>query len=1010
MNNIGDAMHNIDDIDNNSFNIRSNNSRQKFSQNSNDNESFMATLDDNINDNHDHNDGHNHHNKDNNNFDDNDNNYNNYNNTNNNYNNNNYNNNNYNNYNNNNSNYQYHRKRRDFEAGLSKRANEMMIQLKKGKYDCMICQSFIGKRGRIWNCSNCHTIFHLTCVDHWAKARESKQAEIDKREVKRDSDIHDLRCPACSFEHNNYNVSQYFCFCGKINFDHILNYNNNDNITPHSCGDICSKKRAPNCPHLCNALCHPGPCKPCPLPSNKTLYCPCGKLSYTLRCGEIESKPKLCPSICGKLLKCGKHYCKEKCHHDECPPCQERNELECFCGKNKEYRPCGSGIELKTNDGIITKFKCEQICNKLLECGNHRCTFKCHSGSCSGCPRKITSPQMCACGKQKFDNYKRSSCLDKLPTCHYKCDRMLKCGIHFCKQKCHDSECKKCDIPVKKQCRCKAETKVLKCHEYELKKTEAILSGNIEYITNPDGWIQCRKKCKRIMSCGIHKCGKQCCEGRTKSGYQGHRCQRICDKLLNCGKHHCVSYCHTGKCGVCMVTYRNGYQCECGNINIPGPLQCGTQRIPVCHRTCNKLLPCGHECLAKCHSGPCPKCLVICSKACKTHNIKVHNIKCHIKNISCGNRCNKILNCGIHKCIRKCHNNRCQPSNSNKDVGCGQKCDFRMKCGHRCNQKCHPNKDCDNTLCKQQIQVRCQCGNRFDYQICRGRTRMNIKAIPCNEQCTIEERNKRFRSAFGIDIKVESNDNNNNNNNGSKKDIHKIPYSAMELKMIIDYMKKKEKIVNNNVIEPIFVYEMEELFKVYIQDRTKNISKFRKRYPKISVNDLNSDFIAIDLYPMNKHERQIVYIMSTHYYIITERVELKRKVYIQLRKTTKTIVPQYLLSKALIQYQKYPNEIETLESMPPSNMIIIDNIDGIIKSKDVMNMLQPWTGMYRIWRSTDNHTIYLCFIDNKERNSAFTELKKFKPRKATQNDSLIANDLNKKMYQKPKKKKSKKRR
>ena len=47
---------------------------------------------------------------------------------------------------------------------LSHRAKEMTVRLIRRKYKCPICRSLIGKKGRIWSCGHCFTLFHLTCI------------------------------------------------------------------------------------------------------------------------------------------------------------------------------------------------------------------------------------------------------------------------------------------------------------------------------------------------------------------------------------------------------------------------------------------------------------------------------------------------------------------------------------------------------------------------------------------------------------------------------------------------------------------------------------------------------------------------------------------------------------------------------------------------------------------------------------------------------------------------------
>jgi hypothetical protein len=40
--------------------------------------------------------------------------------------------------------------------------------------------------------------------------------------------------------------------------------------------------------------------------------CFCGKATYQVRCGDLF--PGSCGAVCGKILGCGHHACKELCH------------------------------------------------------------------------------------------------------------------------------------------------------------------------------------------------------------------------------------------------------------------------------------------------------------------------------------------------------------------------------------------------------------------------------------------------------------------------------------------------------------------------------------------------------------------------------------------------------------------------------------------------------------------------------------------------------------------------
>lgn len=92
---------------------------------------------------------------------------------------------------------------------------------------------------------------------------------------------------------------------------------------------------------------------------------------------------------------------------------------ECFCGKHTRVVIC------EANESLM--YSCENICDKLLDCGNHRCKHACHSGSCEPCtlvPEKVTT---CWCGQTSLTE-QRNTCLDPIPPCTKICSQPLKCG------------------------------------------------------------------------------------------------------------------------------------------------------------------------------------------------------------------------------------------------------------------------------------------------------------------------------------------------------------------------------------------------------------------------------------------------------------------------------------------------------------------------------------------------------------------------------------------------------
>ncbi|KAK2584040.1 hypothetical protein KPH14_006491 [Odynerus spinipes] len=624
------------------------------------------------------------------------------------------------------------RQNRRYEDDDASQKERLTDQLNRGQLECLVCCEYIKQNDYIWSCSNCYHVLHLKCVKKWAK---SSQAE------------NGWRCPACQ------NVStmipeEYFCFCGKTK---MPEWNRRD--MAHSCGEVCGRTRLKNnCPHKCTLLCHPGSCPSCTAMVTKN--CGCGKTSQTLQCCALTLL--LCDSVCGKLLNCGKHTCEKKCHHGECEPCDKIIQQECYCGKSKRDVTCQSNISLT--------YSCESTCEKLLDCGNHKCKKICHPDSCEPCvltPEKITT---CCCGQTPLSD-KRITCLDPIPTCEEICSKRLNCGQpsnpHTCKVKCHQGECPECDLTTDVKCRCGNMDREIPCKDLTTKADDA----------------RCEKKCIKKRSCGKHKCNQMCCIDLE------HICPLPCSRTLSCGKHKCEQTCHKGRCQPCWRSSFDELYCECGTAVIYPPVPCGTRR-PVCDKPCSRDHPCGHEVFHNCHSeSSCPPCTYLTEKWCYGKHELRKAVPCYVNEISCGMPCNKPLPCGRHKCITTCHPGPCEKPGQQ----CTQPCTtLRELCGHICAVPCHDGK-CPDTPCKEMVKVTCPCGHRSTTRVCAENSREyqritsnilaskmadmqlghsvdleelfgpgakkqnQLKILECNDECKLIERNIRLAVGLGFD-------------------------------------------------------------------------------------------------------------------------------------------------------------------------------------------------------------------------------------------------------------------
>lgn len=624
--------------------------------------------------------------------------------------------------------------------------NVLLDQLTTGTYECMVCCDRVKQQHAIWNCSKCYNVFHMGCIKKWAR---SPAAHVE---------IEGWRCPGCQNITRKF-PSTYNCYCGKVNEPEW-----NRRETPHSCGEVCGKKRSNNdtCTHPCNILCHPGPCPPCPASVIKP--CLCGRMTRKVRCSQ--QKPLTCTEECGKYKNCGIHKCEVICHTGDCNQCDILVEQMCFCGKNIRSILCGSNaFEITRHRTSKSVYSCKGVCNKMLSCGHHYCSEICHDGDCKLCPLRPSAVTTCPCTQTKISDLKdedgnkfvRNECIDPIPLCDRICGKPLRCGgdnIHTCKLKCHSGPCPPCANGSSTiHCRCGKSEDDVPCSEI------------------PEELYVCDRRCNKKRKCGRHKCGKTCCI-QTE-----HLCTQICGRKLECKLHRCEETCHRGNCHTCYNVSFEDLSCHCGAEVMLPPIPCGT-KPPECLRECMRRHSCFHPVKHNCHNEEkCPPCVVLVKKPCNCGRVVRSNIPCHQENVSCGAPCKKVLPCG-HHCLKPCHQGPCMEENDK----CTQPCSImRVECIHPCALNCHQGQACPPSSCKAMVTLKCSCGNRETQVECSdgGATYQRLsseafarqqqmskgtvdisnlfhsegkqKVLPCNEQCTAIERNRRLAEALKID-------------------------------------------------------------------------------------------------------------------------------------------------------------------------------------------------------------------------------------------------------------------
>ncbi|CAB3401541.1 unnamed protein product [Caenorhabditis bovis] len=217
-----------------------------------------------------------------------------------------------------------------------------------------------------------------------------------------------------------------------------------------------------------------------------------------------------------------------------------------------------------------------------------------------------------------------------------------------------------------------------------------------------------------------------------------HSCGDVCGRQRKLGcPHRCADICHPGPCTDCQQYVMK--VCNCGKTR--KRVLCASGDDIQCDSVCGKLLACGqHNCSQICHDGECHPCEITISQECFCGDAP-RDVPCGTdvgEKCSCGKECARLFNCGIHKCLRKCHPNECGEcatsvlrithcpcgKRSLKELNttrmkctdpiptCDAICNKVLECGsqgkpHRCAEKCHqgPCPPCTNNTV-----VVCRCG------------------------------------------------------------------------------------------------------------------------------------------------------------------------------------------------------------------------------------------------------------------------------------------------------------
>ncbi|KAI0938639.1 hypothetical protein AcV5_000275 [Taiwanofungus camphoratus] len=619
----------------------------------------------------------------------------------------------------------------------------------------------------------CWTTFHLKCIRSWAV--KSVKDVVEAWRARGEERIGEWRCPGCQSKRTAV-PNTYWCFCGSTPDPKPPRL-----ATPHSCSNPCSRPRV--CGHACPLLCHPGPCPPCQVTTQ--LPCHCRKQVLSFKCAHLapskagnKSAAELsCERQCGRRLLCGNHVCEEECHPGPCLPCSILDRAKCFCGKEEMQVWCNADkkdcvvIEQGQVRRWTGRFECQSTCERLFDCGVHRCAKRCHvpSATPAPCPRSPSLVTHCPCGKHPLVSSSapffpsgtvltRTACTDPIPSCKSVCMKTLPGCSHACTARCHSAPCPPCSIILVRPCRCGATTCDIPCAEAQL--------GTKEFL--------CERPCAALRACGRHQCNRLCCPLASVAGAKGkrkkrvgvttdavlideagwHECDLACGKMLSCGNHRCEKRDHRGACPPCLRSSFEEIICSCGRTVLEPPIPCGT-RIN-CTFPCARPPPtCGHpKTQHTCHEDPtsCPPCPFLASKRCACGKKMVDNVRCSQEKVSCGTTCGKLLSCGFHHCERLCHGDACGPCSA----VCGKPRKLCLPAHHHCTLPCHAPGACSEAApCHAIITLTCPCG-RIRQPVPCGRSTSNpagregTQQLKCSNECLIAKRNARLADALGI--------------------------------------------------------------------------------------------------------------------------------------------------------------------------------------------------------------------------------------------------------------------
>lgn len=368
------------------------------------------------------------------------------------------------------------------------------------------------------------------------------------------------------------------------------------------------------------------------------------------------------------------------------------------------------------------------------------------------------------------------------------------------------------------------------------------------------------------------------------------------------------------------------------------------------------------------------------------HEIR-SNVPCHLKEVSCGNPCGRLLPCSEHKCARICHKDPCVAPKEPKDTvheekkkkkgkqkeespvweeetptpekpelySCGKKCGRPLKhCVHTCPAICHLDEPCPTVQCRQFVRITCPCKRRSMEVLClragpdnddgnedEESKREEKRQLSCDEMCEREKRNQRIDEAFGA-------------SSGSSTSKDKDPLVFTEELLYA---------ARNNSVK--FVQKVEEEFRKLITTP----GAMRHNFP-----------------PMKILQRQLIHELSRWYRLeaVSYDPEPRRNVVVTRKNDSR--IPSHALLSTLVVSGRLPkvamptptsNSAWDMDIETNSDCVLqIYNLSPLITTEHLASFLSPFAGEY-VLRWLDDFNALAIFSSVQRYQDALSTLQVF---------------------------------